>query len=139
MYEGIKFLLVYVGGNGSWVPPPHFKEYRKSSLKSDVVHFVQKTEVKYSDFINSQFVKPLLYSNDMFYYDEPEDKNIWLFDIVDDPHEYNDISNSRPDVVADLLTRLAYYNSTAVPVFFKGDDPNADPAKHGGYWSPWLD
>ena len=66
-------------------------------------------------------------------------KNVWLFNISGDPYERWDKSAQRPDVVTALLERLAFYNRTAVPVFFPPDDPRADPALHGGAWVPWVE
>ncbi|KAK2159862.1 hypothetical protein NP493_1683g00022 [Ridgeia piscesae] len=64
-------------------------------------------------------------------------KNVWLFDVATDPWERHDLSDKRPDIVKSLLERLAFYNSTAVPVRYPPMDPNCDPSKHGGVWSPW--
>ena len=66
-------------------------------------------------------------------------KNVWLFDIENDPNERDDVSDSQTGTVRFLLDRLAYYNSTAVPVRYPEFDPDADPAKHGGVWGPWMD
>ncbi|CAL8277223.1 unnamed protein product [Lota lota] len=66
-------------------------------------------------------------------------QNIWLFNISGDPYERWDVSAQRPDVVRALLERLAFYNRTAVPVFYPPDDPRADPALHGGAWVPWVE
>lgn len=66
-------------------------------------------------------------------------KNIWLFNITADPCERQDVSDQRPDVVQRLLARLAYYNQTAVPVYFPPDDPRADPSQQSGAWVPWVD
>ena len=66
-------------------------------------------------------------------------KNVWLFDIENDPNERADLSDSNPDTVRFLLDRLAYYNSTAVPVRFPNQDPNAFPSKPEGVWGPWMD
>ncbi|KAM6919192.1 arylsulfatase I-like [Xenentodon cancila] len=65
-------------------------------------------------------------------------KNIWLFNITGDPYERQDLADQRPDVVQQLLARLAYYNQTAVPVYFPPDDPRANPERHGGAWIPWV-
>lgn len=65
-------------------------------------------------------------------------KNIWLFNITADPCERHDLADHRPDVVQRLMARLAYYNQTAVPVYFPPDDPRADPSRHGGAWVPWV-
>ncbi|KAM9789462.1 arylsulfatase I-like [Neosynchiropus ocellatus] len=66
-------------------------------------------------------------------------KSVWLFNITADPYERQDLADLRPDVVRQLLARLAHYNRTAVPVFFPPDDPRADPSNHGGAWVPWAD
>lgn len=66
-------------------------------------------------------------------------KNIWLFNITADPCERHDLAEQRPDVVQRLLARLAFYNQTAVPVYFPPDDPRADPSQHGGAWVPWVE
>ncbi|XP_057712429.1 arylsulfatase I-like [Corythoichthys intestinalis] len=66
-------------------------------------------------------------------------KSVWLFNISADPYERLDLSQQRPDVVRRLLARLAYYNRTAVPVYFPPDDPRAHPDWHGGAWVPWMD
>ncbi|KAK7488997.1 hypothetical protein BaRGS_00017451 [Batillaria attramentaria] len=66
------------------------------------------------------------------------DKNVWLFNITADPEERYDLSQQYPDVVKNLLQRLQYYSSTAVPPRFPPNDPNCDPAKHGGVWGPWI-
>lgn len=69
----------------------------------------------------------------------PSSKNVWLFDVVADPSESHDLSGDLPDLVMSLLHKLAYYNSTAVPVSYPPLDLNADPNKHGGYWVPWIE
>lgn len=66
-------------------------------------------------------------------------KNIWLFNITGDPYERHDLADQRPDVVQQLLARLAYYNQTAVPVYFPPDDPRANPSQHRGAWVPWVE
>ncbi|XP_021175602.2 arylsulfatase I isoform X1 [Fundulus heteroclitus] len=66
-------------------------------------------------------------------------RNIWLFNITADPFERRDLADQRPDVVQQLLARLAYYNQTAVPVYFPPDDPRANPSRHGEAWVPWAD
>ncbi|XP_047225334.1 arylsulfatase I-like isoform X2 [Girardinichthys multiradiatus] len=66
-------------------------------------------------------------------------KNVWLFNITSDPFERQDLADQRLDVVQQLLARLAYYNQTAVPVYFPPDDPRANPSRHGETWVPWAD
>lgn len=73
------------------------------------------------------------------FYKSSVNKNVWLFNITGDPYERQDLADQRPDVVQRLLARLAYYNQTAVPVYFPPDDPRANPSEHGGAWVPWVD
>lgn len=70
---------------------------------------------------------------------EKEKKSVWLFNITADPCEHNDLAEKRPDVVKKLLLRLAFYNSTAVPVRYPPDDPRADPQRNGGAWRSWVE
>ncbi|XP_069031557.1 arylsulfatase I-like [Embiotoca jacksoni] len=72
-------------------------------------------------------------------YKSSANKNIWLFNITGDPYERQDLADQRPDVVQRLLARLAFYNRTAVPVYFPPDDPRANPSRHAGAWVPWAD
>ncbi|KAF6725245.1 Arylsulfatase I [Oryzias melastigma] len=72
-------------------------------------------------------------------YKQSVHKDVWLFNITADPYERRDLSQQRPDVVLQLLGRLAFYNRTAVPVYFPPDDPRADPDRHQGAWVPWVD
>ena len=66
-----------------------------------------------------------------------DDKNVWLFNIRDDPFEHMDLSDTRQDIVKYLLDRLVYYNSTAVPARYPPPDPKSNPALHGNAWVPW--
>lgn len=68
---------------------------------------------------------------------EDPGKNVWLFNITSDPNEHHDLSDAHPEVVKQLLERLAFYNSTAVPPRFPRNDPRANPKFHGGVWGPW--
>ena len=65
-------------------------------------------------------------------------KNIWLFNVVADPEEKNDLSEVHPDVVMKLLEKLAKYNSTAVKCRYPSYDPRSNPVYHGGMWGPWV-
>lgn len=65
-------------------------------------------------------------------------KNTWLFNITADPNEHNDLSDTMPNVVMQMLDVLAQFNKTAVPCRFPEPDPKADPKYHDGYWGPWM-
>ena len=69
---------------------------------------------------------------------EQENKNVWLYNIYDDPSECVDLSESNPDKVIELLERLAFYNSSAVPVFVPPLDWEHNPDNTGGAWVPWV-
>ncbi|XP_071841442.1 arylsulfatase B-like [Apostichopus japonicus] len=68
---------------------------------------------------------------------EPASKNLWLFNIKQDPYEYFDLSESQTDIVKELLGRLDFYYKGAVPVEYPDGDPNCDPALHNNTWSSW--
>ncbi|XP_076452393.1 arylsulfatase B-like [Babylonia areolata] len=111
-------------GNGSTIPPPE-----EPGIYPDPMTFSYKCKGP----------TPHLHYEDNDDADGDNQKNVWLFNVVEDPEERHDLSGSKPEVVRKLLDRLQYYNSTAVPVNFPDPDPNADPGKHGGVWGPWKD
>ncbi|XP_060066094.1 arylsulfatase B-like [Ylistrum balloti] len=69
--------------------------------------------------------------------DKPE-KNIWLFNIAEDPEERRDLQDKFPKVLMSMLEKLQEANSTAVPCKYPPVDSRADPKLHGGYWGPWI-
>ena len=69
---------------------------------------------------------------------ESSKKNLWLFNVTNDPEEKHDLSRKRPGLVKDILDLLAQVNSTAVPAYFPPKDPEANPKLHGGVWGPWV-
>ncbi|GAB6025102.1 hypothetical protein CHUAL_010534 [Chamberlinius hualienensis] len=62
-----------------------------------------------------------------------------LYNIRDDPCEYYNIADEQPEVVTQLMDRLDWYRSTAVPQLNKPNDPEANPKYHGYVWVPWKD
>ena len=49
-----------------------------------------------------------------------------------------DLSESEPEIVVQLLERLAFYNSTAVAVVVPPWDLQHSPDDTGGAWVPWV-
>ncbi|KAK7097264.1 arylsulfatase J-like [Littorina saxatilis] len=103
-------------GNGSWISPPELSgNHTQSGLP--------KGQDKTGD-------RPI-----------PDGKlpiqNVWLFNITADPEERHDLSDTRQDIVKQLLQKLTGYNATAEPPRYPPDDPACDPRKHGGVWGPW--
>ena len=66
-----------------------------------------------------------------------ETKKLFLFNVAEDPEERLELSSQYPEKVKELLSRLAEYNNTAVPVRYPKPDLAANPALHDGVWSPW--
>ena len=62
----------------------------------------------------------------------------WLFDIEADPTETTDLSGQHPEVVAQLRARLDYFVNLSIPQDHGSFDPNSNPSRFGGVWTPWL-
>ena len=56
---------------------------------------------------------------------------------ISDSCEYRNLANTHLDVVKRLVLRLIHYQKRALPVWFPERDCEANPAMHGGFWSPW--
>ncbi|XP_075534850.1 arylsulfatase B-like [Dermacentor variabilis] len=63
----------------------------------------------------------------------------YLFDIIADPCELNNLASSLPEVVEFLKKRIETYAATAVPPLNEPKDPAGFPEYHNGTWAPWLD
>ncbi|XP_015768460.1 PREDICTED: arylsulfatase I-like [Acropora digitifera] len=61
-----------------------------------------------------------------------------LFNIEQDPCEFNNLAFSNLDIVEQLLTKLVEYQKDALPVWFPARDYRANPPQHQGYWGPWM-
>lgn len=69
-------------------------------------------------------------------YDGSQDDKIQLFNLRDDPNEYNDISDKFPDVVKKLRARMAEYHKQMVPANYPNATSAANPKDYNGFWTP---
>ena len=67
------------------------------------------------------------------------DQQFCLFDIKNDPCEKRNIAQANPMMVKKLFALYQYYNQTYARPVNKPSDNRANPALHGGWWSPWID
>lgn len=119
-------LLTGNPGFDAWVKPPESQKFQSN---------------------NEGLSRPwnMEWANDSFtQYDEVYDTgtstlgNLQLYHIETDPYERKELSSMFPQVVNDLLQKLAAYNATSVPCRYPPIDKNANPKLHGGYWGPWA-
>lgn len=72
-----------------------------------------------------------------------------LYNIIEDPSEYNELSQSHPDVLSSLLAKYNEYSAEPQSTRDQGwhsendlpTNPNACTEvgeKYGGYWGPWV-
>jgi arylsulfatase B len=61
---------------------------------------------------------------------DPREK-VCLFNIDEDPCELNDLSLENPEILREMLSRLAIFNATAVPPANLPVDEKGDPK----YWA----
>lgn len=64
--------------------------------------------------------------------------HVYLFDILADPCELNNLAGSLPAVVASLKERIDVYGAAAMPSVTKPSDPAGFPENNNGIWAPWV-
>ncbi|XP_077862016.1 arylsulfatase B-like [Saccoglossus kowalevskii] len=68
---------------------------------------------------------------------EPPPANVtYLFNIIDDPEERNNLADVYPNKVEELRHRLDEYREHLVPPESRIFDPSGDAVNFGGVWSP---
>lgn len=65
------------------------------------------------------------------------DNQFCLFDLETDPCEMTNLADKHPATVKKLYALYAHYNSSYAKPVNKPSDPMANPALHGGWWTPW--
>ena len=91
------------------------------------------------DYFHSQSVvdcgiKPANVSKNCF-----KAPNFCLFNIAQDPCEYNDLSEKFPDILQQMVVRMKYYENGMVPAKRnETNDPQANPKLYNGVWQPWV-
>ncbi|KAL1485794.1 hypothetical protein MTO96_031744 [Rhipicephalus appendiculatus] len=67
------------------------------------------------------------------------DASVYLFDVVADPCELNNLASMLPNVVASLEKRLEVFAAAALPVRnIVTIDSKSFPENHEGTWAPWV-
>ena len=62
-----------------------------------------------------------------------------LFDLRDDPCEYNNIASLYPQICETMYARLIEFAGQAQPPRIKPSDPSSFPKNHDGHWTNWVD
>lgn len=121
-YGDYKLIAGFPGLYPGWYAPPgtsDAKIHKNLVLSSTTDLEVEATE---------QFLQ------DPHYVNEPGFQ--YLFNLKDDPEERNNIYDAHPDIVKNLQARLDAHMAQYVPPNFPLPSPEADPARHGGIWTP---
>ncbi|KAG8183894.1 hypothetical protein JTE90_002463 [Oedothorax gibbosus] len=62
-----------------------------------------------------------------------------LFNVEEDPCEFYNLADAKPEILTKLLKRLSQYNETAVPPGNKPLDPRSNPKYYNYHWVNWMD
>lgn len=119
------------GKYDGWYPPPQVSQMSQSHSNNPDIDYGQ-------DFLSWKGTvncgpKPKNASENC----QPE-KAPCLFNIKNDPCEYNNLAPALPSLVTKLQERINFYRSTMIPPGNKSIDPKGNPQLHGGVWGPWL-
>lgn len=62
-----------------------------------------------------------------------------LFNLLDDPCEYNNLADQKNDILERLIANLNTYRLSALPIRNKGPDLSANPRFHNNTWTYWQE
>eukprot|EP00039_Didymoeca_costata_P008340 m.110593 g.110593 ORF g.110593 m.110593 type:complete len:129 (+) comp14043_c1_seq2:408-794(+) len=65
------------------------------------------------------------------------DTSVLLYNVTADPTEEHNIAASHPQVVQSIKARMQEFIAQFPNPNYPDNDPNADPSKHNGAWTPW--
>lgn len=123
---------------------------KRTEFVYNIDDVANRSAIRYGDYklikggagaFNGWYPLPKLHeSKQVFHLEEEENvpkmPEYMLFNIKDDPTEHNDLSPSRPDILAKLKERLDYWLQSLVPAQNPAGDPASNPKHFGGNWSP---
>ncbi|XP_066269872.1 arylsulfatase B-like isoform X8 [Branchiostoma lanceolatum] len=126
-YSDYKIILgeAYKGAWDGWYPPEGVTTNR-SKETNHVPRWSGPLKIKCGE-------KPANASTNC----KPRD-NPCVFNIKEDPCEFNNIADWNQPLLTFLMGRLEAYSATAVPIRNQPTDPRGNPKYHGGVWSPWI-
>ncbi|GFO13309.1 arylsulfatase b [Plakobranchus ocellatus] len=127
-------------GDDEWVPPPGVRERSLHSVNA--AHLLETRNNRGINMANGNsksFARAQKKIERGSQHIREGKKNVWLFNIREDPTEHHDLSDKEPERVRQMLDHLLVFNKTAVPPIKLHRDPRSNPALHGNVWGPWLD
>ncbi|GFO13313.1 arylsulfatase b [Plakobranchus ocellatus] len=133
-------LITGACGDDHWVPPPGVPAqifHRENNILFSEANNIHRASM--DEFNPQSFARDLTDTEKSRRQIRESKKNVWLFNIREDPTEHYDLSDAEPERVRQMLDHLLVFNKTAVPPIVLHDDPRSNPALHGNVWGPWLD
>ena len=69
-----------------------------------------------------------------------DERPVYLYNVVEDPYENNNIAKENQEIVEKMKMRLEEYQSSMIPPHTAFDTKQGNPSNFGGVWSPgWCE
>jgi arylsulfatase A-like enzyme len=69
-----------------------------------------------------------------------DERAVFLYNVVEDPYENNNIAPENQDIVERMKVRLQEYQSSMIPPHTAAETTKGNPSNFGGVWSPgWCE
>lgn len=133
----LKHGTVFGGSSDCWFLPPGEKTSERLNSTNSRVGSILKQSAK--GFVKNPNFPIIVNCGEMKTPCNILEDKICLFNITNDPCEYNNLAHQLPTVVDQLLRMVDTYNKTAVSPGNMPADTNSNPALHGYYWGPWIE